>query len=73
MDQFALEFLANPDEPGPPEEDEREDQNALQDADQAQQAEPDIPESGSQSRLKRRAIKLGIFKAASMQDKLLEK
>jgi len=74
MDDFALAYLANSDEPAVQEEDERDDQPS-QDAHHEPEPEPEssAASSGPKSRLKRRGIQLGIFKAAHMQDKLLEK
>ena len=83
MDQFALDFLANPDEPDIPEEEElgrdldrdyeqsRDHDHRDRDSrDGNQQADPGAAKS--ESGPKRRGIK-HFFKTASMQDMLLEK
>lgn len=61
MDDYVPDFLAGKDDGASRDEDER--------AEEAIEAGNAIPTSG----FKRQVLKRGIFKAASLQDKLLEK
>lgn len=71
MDEFALDYLTNTDEPALQEDDNDRDDRDTQD--EKHPPEPAAAGSGYGSSSRRKAIHRGIFKAASMQDKLLEK
>lgn len=72
MDDFASGFLTGIDEHGPraQEPDDRENESQLDD-DQDEQHEEQA--ASTESPKKTRGLRSGIFRAANLQDKLLEK